>query len=67
MRMRVLIAVDEFALRAKLAAVDPTSAGDAATATIVEGVREMAGTLNVDFVVPIIVEAKTGPTWADAH
>jgi DNA polymerase-1 len=38
-----------------------------ATAAIVKGVMETAGAPDVTFAVPIIVEAKAGSGWADAH
>jgi DNA polymerase I len=44
----------------------PTSEVEA-TAAIVKQVMEMAGAPDIEFAVPIIVEAKAGPTWADAH
>jgi DNA polymerase I len=44
----------------------PTSEVDA-TAIIVKQVMETAGAPDIAFAVPIIVDAKAGPTWADAH
>lgn len=44
----------------------PTSEVDA-TAPIVKQVMETAGMPDITFAVPIIVEARAGPTWADAH
>jgi DNA polymerase I len=38
-----------------------------ATAAIVKQVMETAGAPDIEFTVPIIVEARAGATWADAH
>ena len=58
---KMLLSVhDELVFEVPMSEVD-------ATAAIVKKVMETAGVPDIEFAVPIVVEAKAGSTWADAH